>query len=83
MGGQQGRHADEASQGVLFSEFRQLIHSKSVCPPMGLARSIAASTARLAAEPFGSTRHRFMMLRYSPANAAALRCLHLTGVNDN
>ena len=33
---------------------------------------MAASTARLAAEPFGRTRHRFMMLRYSPANAAAL-----------
>ena len=41
--------------------------------PIGVQRSMASSTACLAAVPLGSTRHTFMMLRYCPASAADLR----------
>lgn len=38
-------------------------------------RLMASSTAAFASRPSGSTRHRFMMPRYSPARAERLQCV--------
>ena len=41
--------------------------------PTALQQSMAWSTASLQSRPSGSTRHRFMMLRYSPSALALLQ----------
>lgn len=71
----------ECEAAALLMASEQSQHSKAVwatgdsgnAAPMSLQQSMASSMAVLQSRPSGRTRHRFMMVRYSPMTPADLR----------